>query len=119
MSGVPFQPDDMTSVFFTWGSRRNFQKQKVNTIRNTLEKSFRMETSDEYSPATVNLCRGCLDIIIEFFQLILKRYGSERLIDVPYSLGFAASYGKTVQYEISTTYHLQPRILSSESGTLE
>ncbi|GFS40397.1 cytochrome b5 domain-containing protein 1 [Trichonephila inaurata madagascariensis] len=43
---------------------------------------------------------------------------SERLIDVLYSLGFAASYGKTVQYEISTAYHPQPRILSSESGAL-
>ncbi|GFX47346.1 uncharacterized protein TNCV_4691511 [Trichonephila clavipes] len=29
-----------------------------------------------------------------------------------------ASHGKTVQYEISTAYHPQPRILSSESGTL-
>ncbi|GFY39411.1 hypothetical protein TNIN_434011 [Trichonephila inaurata madagascariensis] len=35
-----------------------------------------------------------------------------------YSLGFAASYGKTVEYEISTAYHTQPRILSSESGAL-
>ncbi|GFY49085.1 uncharacterized protein TNIN_462621 [Trichonephila inaurata madagascariensis] len=32
------------------------------------------------------------------------------------SLVFAASYGKTVQYEISIAYHPQPRILSSESG---
>ncbi|GFU61962.1 hypothetical protein TNCV_4022471 [Trichonephila clavipes] len=36
----------------------------------------------------------------------------------PSRLGFAASYGKTVQYEISTAYHPQLRILSSESGTL-
>ncbi|GFX23326.1 uncharacterized protein TNCV_4936411 [Trichonephila clavipes] len=28
------------------------------------------------------------------------------------------SYGETVQYEISTAYHPQPRILSSESGVL-
>ncbi|GFW79198.1 hypothetical protein TNCV_2476051 [Trichonephila clavipes] len=49
-------------------------------------------------------------------RLQQKRYGSERLIDVLYSLRFAASYGKTAQYEISTTYHLEPRILSSESG---
>ncbi|GFY73095.1 uncharacterized protein TNIN_365971 [Trichonephila inaurata madagascariensis] len=34
------------------------------------------------------------------------------------SLVFAASYGKTVQYEISIAYHPQPRILSSESGAL-
>ncbi|GFY61627.1 uncharacterized protein TNIN_202711 [Trichonephila inaurata madagascariensis] len=46
------------------------------------------------------------------------RYGSKRLIDVLYSLGFAASYGKTEQYEISTSYHPQTRILSSESGAL-
>ncbi|GFY46329.1 uncharacterized protein TNIN_275581 [Trichonephila inaurata madagascariensis] len=45
-----------------------------------------------------------------------RRYRSERLIDMLYSLGFAASYGKTVQYEISTAYHPQPRILSSKSG---
>ncbi|GFW13871.1 hypothetical protein TNCV_2097521 [Trichonephila clavipes] len=43
--------------------------------------------------------------------------GSERLIDVLYSLRFGASHGKTVQYEISTAYHPQPRILS-ESGAL-
>ncbi|GFY65795.1 uncharacterized protein TNIN_117671 [Trichonephila inaurata madagascariensis] len=47
-----------------------------------------------------------------------RRYRSERLIDVLHSLEFAASYGKTVQYEISTSYHPQPRILSSESGAL-
>ncbi|GFV37759.1 uncharacterized protein TNCV_3040171 [Trichonephila clavipes] len=47
-----------------------------------------------------------------------SRYGSERLIDVLYSLGFAALYGNTVKFEISTAYHPQPRILSSESGTL-
>ncbi|GFY53517.1 SWIM-type domain-containing protein [Trichonephila inaurata madagascariensis] len=47
-----------------------------------------------------------------------RRYRSERLIDVLYSLGFAALYGKTVQYEISIAYHPQPRILSSESGAL-
>ncbi|GFY73880.1 uncharacterized protein TNIN_169741 [Trichonephila inaurata madagascariensis] len=40
------------------------------------------------------------------------------LVDMLYSLGFAASYGKTVQYEISTAYHPQSRILSSESGML-
>ncbi|GFY44156.1 uncharacterized protein TNIN_66801 [Trichonephila inaurata madagascariensis] len=34
------------------------------------------------------------------------------------SLGFAASYGNTVHFEISTAYHPQPRILSSELGAL-
>ncbi|GFS50027.1 SWIM-type domain-containing protein [Trichonephila inaurata madagascariensis] len=38
--------------------------------------------------------------------------------NVLYNLGFEALYGKTVQYEISTAYHPQPRILSLESGTL-
>ncbi|GFS64031.1 uncharacterized protein TNIN_386761 [Trichonephila inaurata madagascariensis] len=47
-----------------------------------------------------------------------RRHGSERLIDVLYSLGFAASYGNTVQFEISTAYHPQPRILSLESSAL-
>ncbi|GFX65889.1 uncharacterized protein TNCV_13101 [Trichonephila clavipes] len=50
--------------------------------------------------------------------LLNPRYGSERLINVLYSLGFAASYGNTVQFEISTAYHPQPRILSSELGAL-
>ncbi|GFS60146.1 uncharacterized protein TNIN_33901 [Trichonephila inaurata madagascariensis] len=47
-----------------------------------------------------------------------RRYGSERLIDMLHSLGFVASYGNTVQFEISTAYHPQPRILSSDSGAL-
>ncbi|CAH0555189.1 unnamed protein product [Brassicogethes aeneus] len=47
-----------------------------------------------------------------------RRYGSKRLLDVLSSLGFAATYCNTVQYEISTIYHPQPHILSSESGAL-
>ncbi|GFS57167.1 uncharacterized protein TNIN_183451 [Trichonephila inaurata madagascariensis] len=58
-------------------------------------------------------------LLLSFSVFLYRRYGSERLIDVPYSLGFAASYGKTLQNEILTTHHLQRRILSSESGTLE
>ncbi|GFT89385.1 uncharacterized protein TNCV_4386731 [Trichonephila clavipes] len=53
-----------------------------------------------------------------FCMCLHRRYRSERLIDVLYSLGFAASYGKTVQYEIPTAYHSQLRILSSETGAL-
>lgn len=37
-------------------------------------------------------------------------------MDILSSLGFAASYSNTIQYEISAVYHPQPRILSSESG---
>ncbi|GFX15548.1 hypothetical protein TNCV_3304771 [Trichonephila clavipes] len=55
-------------------------------------------------------------LLLSLSVFLYRRYGSERLIGVPYSLGFAASYGKTVQYEISTAYHPQPRILSSESA---
>ncbi|GFX15136.1 uncharacterized protein TNCV_2480501 [Trichonephila clavipes] len=47
-----------------------------------------------------------------------RRYGYKRLIDVLYSLRFAASYGNTIQYEISAAYHPQPRILSLESDVL-
>ena len=47
-----------------------------------------------------------------------RRYGSKRLLDILSSLGFAASYSNTVQYEVSAVYHPQPRILSSESGAL-
>ncbi|GFW78387.1 hypothetical protein TNCV_1379331 [Trichonephila clavipes] len=54
----------------------------------------------------------------EFRDVLTGRYGSERLIDVLYSLGFVASYGDTVQFKISTAYYPQPRILSSESGAL-
>ncbi|GFY59284.1 uncharacterized protein TNIN_392311 [Trichonephila inaurata madagascariensis] len=57
-------------------------------------------------------------LLLSLSVFLHRRYRSERLIDVLYSLGFAASYGKTVQYEISTVYHPQPRILSSESGAL-
>ncbi|GFY77410.1 uncharacterized protein TNIN_380131 [Trichonephila inaurata madagascariensis] len=45
-------------------------------------------------------------------------HGSERLIDVLYNLKFAASYGNTVQYEISKAYHPQSCIVSSELGSL-
>ncbi|GFS84477.1 uncharacterized protein TNCV_4606601 [Trichonephila clavipes] len=54
----------------------------------------------------------------ELRDVLTGRYGSERLIEMLHSLGFVASYGNTVQFEISTAYHPQPRILSSESGTL-
>ncbi|GFU65226.1 uncharacterized protein TNCV_2134311 [Trichonephila clavipes] len=54
----------------------------------------------------------------ELRDVLMGRYGSERLIDVLYSLGFEASYCKSVQYEISAAYHPQSRILSSESGAL-
>ncbi|GFU68328.1 hypothetical protein TNCV_834551 [Trichonephila clavipes] len=39
-------------------------------------------------------------------------------MDVLYSAEFVASYGNTVQFEISTAYHPQPRIFSSESAAL-
>ncbi|GFX07239.1 uncharacterized protein TNCV_2972161 [Trichonephila clavipes] len=55
-------------------------------------------------------------LLLSLSVFLHKRYGSERQIDVLYSLGFESSYGKTVQYEISTAYHPQPRILSSESA---
>ncbi|GFY79589.1 uncharacterized protein TNIN_236621 [Trichonephila inaurata madagascariensis] len=54
----------------------------------------------------------------ELRDVLTGIYRSERQIDVLHSLEFSASYGKTVQYEISTAYHPQPRILSSESGAL-
>ncbi|GFY55878.1 uncharacterized protein TNIN_358341 [Trichonephila inaurata madagascariensis] len=57
-------------------------------------------------------------LVLSLSVFLHGRYESERQIDVLYSLGFAASYGKTVQYEISTAYHPRPRILSSESGML-
>lgn len=47
-----------------------------------------------------------------------RRYGSKRLLDVLSSFGFSASYSDTVNYEVSAVYHLQPRILSSETGAL-
>ncbi|CAH2086035.1 unnamed protein product [Euphydryas editha] len=47
-----------------------------------------------------------------------RRYGSKKLLDVLSSLGFAASYSNTIQYEVSSVYHPQPRILPSESGAL-
>ncbi|GFS30556.1 uncharacterized protein TNIN_326071 [Trichonephila inaurata madagascariensis] len=57
-------------------------------------------------------------LLLSLSVFLHRRYRSERLIDVLNSLGFAASYGKTVQYEISTPYYPQPRILSSGSGVL-
>ncbi|GFY69736.1 uncharacterized protein TNIN_358321 [Trichonephila inaurata madagascariensis] len=53
-------------------------------------------------------------LLLSLSVFLHKRYGSERLIDVLYSLRFAASYGNTVQFEISTAYHPQPHILSSK-----
>ncbi|GFY54548.1 uncharacterized protein TNIN_441481 [Trichonephila inaurata madagascariensis] len=50
-------------------------------------------------------------------QRVRKLLGREERGDRK-PLGFAASNGNTVQYEISAVYHPQPRILSSESGTL-
>lgn len=50
--------------------------------------------------------------------LLYRRYGSKRLLDVLSSLGFAAAYKNTVEYEISAVYHPQPHISSSESGAL-
>ncbi|GFY31767.1 uncharacterized protein TNCV_4200761 [Trichonephila clavipes] len=47
-----------------------------------------------------------------------SQFTLKQIRDVLTCLGFAASYGKTVQYETSTAYHPQPRILSSESGAL-
>ncbi|GFY67108.1 SWIM-type domain-containing protein [Trichonephila inaurata madagascariensis] len=57
-------------------------------------------------------------LLLSLSVFLHRRYRSERLIDVLNSLGFAASYVKTVRYEISTAYHPQPRFLLSESGTL-
>ncbi|GFY64223.1 uncharacterized protein TNIN_86681 [Trichonephila inaurata madagascariensis] len=57
-------------------------------------------------------------LLLSLSVFLHRRYRFKRLIDVLYSLGFAALYCKTVQYEISTAYPPQPRILSSESGAL-
>ncbi|GFY79611.1 hypothetical protein TNIN_102131 [Trichonephila inaurata madagascariensis] len=43
-------------------------------------------------------------LLLSLSVLLYRRYGSERLIDVPYSLGFAASYG--TKFQQFTIYNL-------------
>lgn len=57
-------------------------------------------------------------LLLSLSVFLHRRYGSKRLLDILSSLGFAASYSNTVQYEVSAVYHPHPRILSSESGAL-
>ncbi|GFY54629.1 uncharacterized protein TNIN_52571 [Trichonephila inaurata madagascariensis] len=93
----------------------------LNRISSTEKKSRQGNQASEAMAEIFNYIENHDDsqfTLKELRDVLTKRYRSERLIDVLYSLVFAASYGKTVKYEISIAYHPQPRILSSESGVL-
>ncbi|GFX41446.1 uncharacterized protein TNCV_3489871 [Trichonephila clavipes] len=95
-------------------SKTNF----LNRLPSTEKKPRQDNQVSEAMAKIFNYIENHDDSQFTLKELIDVLTGSERLIDVLYIFGFAASYRKTVQYEISTAYHPQPRILSSESGVL-
>ncbi|GFW99527.1 hypothetical protein TNCV_3417601 [Trichonephila clavipes] len=88
--------------------------------------SFWGQVADEATETKKNKYRRKISKVstLEFKDNVLKKAERSDSIGelvkdrILCGLGFAASYGKTVQYEISTAYHPQPQILSSESGAL-
>ncbi|GFY47688.1 uncharacterized protein TNIN_428241 [Trichonephila inaurata madagascariensis] len=106
---------DFKKLCLFWG-KTNF----LNRLPSTEKKPRQDNQVSEAMAEIFNYIENHEDLQFTLKELrdVLTVYRSERLMDVLHSLGFAASYGKTVQYEILTAYHPQSRILSSESGAL-